>query len=70
MLRESGFRQILYLMFQDFKRKLDLFAVANVLPDLKKMIQDQERRVETYFQSLLDAYKIDFFKHGSHGGCR
>ncbi len=62
LLRESGFRHILYLMFQDFKRKLDLFAVANILPDIKKMVQEQEKRVETYFQSLLDSYKIDLLK--------
>ncbi|WP_022668347.1 dynamin family protein [Desulfospira joergensenii] len=62
MLRESGFKQILYLMFQDFKRKLDLFAVEHIIPDLKTMVREQEDRIETYFQSLLDSYRIDFLK--------
>ncbi|MBU3951438.1 MAG: dynamin family protein, partial [Proteobacteria bacterium] len=67
-LKEAGFRQILYLMFQDFKRKLDLFALEQILPEVKKLIEIQENRIHGYFQSLLTSYQIDFLKLGGHLG--
>ncbi len=30
----TGFKQILYMMFQDFKRKLDLFILEQLTPEL------------------------------------
>lgn len=60
--RESGFNQILYLMFQDFKRKLDLYVIEAVKPVLKKIVSAQEERIISYFQSLFDSYQIDLVK--------
>lgn len=62
LIKESGFKQILYLMFQDFKQKIDLFALEQIAPELKKLIEAQEERIFAYFQSLLNSYQIDFLK--------
>ena len=59
-VKETGFKQILYLMFQDFKRELDIFSLEQVVPELKRLVLIQEKRIEDYFQSLLDSYRIDF----------
>jgi len=60
--KESGFNQILYLLFQEFKRKLDLYVLEAVNPELKKFVEVQEERIISYFQSLFDSYQIDLFK--------
>jgi len=59
---KSGFNQIIYLMFQDFKRNLDLYIIENVQPEFKKFVKGQEERITSYFQSLFDSYKIDLIK--------
>ncbi len=61
-LKTLGIKKILYLMFQDFKRELDLFVIEQVLPDIKALVAENETRVETCFQSLLDAYQVDFLQ--------
>lgn len=58
-IKELGLKKILFLMFQDFKRELDRYTVEVILPDIRAMVSQQEARIETYFQSLLDAYRID-----------
>jgi Dynamin family len=60
--KESGFKQILYLLFQDFKRQLDVYVIESVRPELKKVVYDQEKRIATFFQSLFDSYRIDLLK--------
>ncbi|MBU1343571.1 MAG: dynamin family protein [Proteobacteria bacterium] len=60
--KESGFNQILYLMFQDFKRKLDVYGIEVVKPQLKLFVQTQDKRIAAYFQSLFDSYQIDLLK--------
>ncbi len=59
--RES-FNQILYLMFQDFKRQLDLYVIENVKPEFKKFINLQEKEITSYFQSLFNSFQIDLTK--------
>jgi len=63
--KETGFKQILYLMFQDFKRQLDCYVIEEMVPELKNLVEDQEKRIEDYFQALLDSYQIDFFAAGN-----
>jgi len=60
--KESGFNQILYLLFQDFKRKLDVYVLEAVNPELKRFVEAQEERITSYFQSLFDSYQIDLLK--------
>ena len=59
---ESGFNQILYLIFQEFKRRLDVHVIETVKPRLKKFVQEQESRIALYFQSLFDSYQIDLME--------
>lgn len=67
-VKETGFKQIIYLMFQDFKRQLDVFTLEQVVPELKHLVSAQEERIEAYFQALLDSYRIDFFAMGHTPG--
>jgi hypothetical protein len=60
--KESGFKQILYLLFQDFKRNLDLYVIESVQPELKKGVHGLEKRIAAFFQSLFDSYQIDLLK--------
>jgi hypothetical protein len=60
---KESFNQILYLMFQDFKRQLDLYVLENVKPELKKIIQIQEQEIVSYFRSLVDSFQIDLIKN-------
>lgn len=64
VIQTSGFNRILYLMFQDFKNKFDLYVIEDVNPRVKRFIESQESRVAAYFQSLLDSYRIDLVKSG------
>ena len=56
---KSGFNQILYLIFQDFKRKLDLYILENVKPQIKTLVKIQEEEIISFFQSLFDSFQID-----------
>jgi GTPase SAR1 family protein len=59
---KSGFNQILYLIFQDFKQKFALCCIENIKPRIKQMVKVQENRILSYFQSLFDSYQIDLLK--------
>ncbi len=61
-IRELGINKILYLIFQDFKRDLDLFVITRILPDIKALVTRQEKRIQDYFQWLLDSYQGEFLK--------
>jgi len=63
----TGFKQILYMMFQDFKRDLDLFILEQVTPEFRQLVGIQEERIESYFKSLLDSYRIDYVTMGAPG---
>jgi len=63
----TGFKQILYMMFQDFRRRLDLFILEQVNPALKQLVRSQEERIGSYFKSLLDSYRIDYVTMGAPG---
>ncbi len=67
-LKDQGFKQILYLMFQDFKRKLDLFTLEHIVPEVKTLVEAQEKSIAGYFQSLLDSYQIDLITLSNHMG--
>jgi len=62
VVSHKGFNYILYCMFQDFRLKLDLFLVKEILPEFKTFADIQEKRIEAYFQSLSDSYQIDLIK--------
>ncbi|MCA1794427.1 MAG: dynamin family protein [Desulfotignum sp.] len=58
-VKELGFQKMLYLLFQDFKRDLDMFVIKHVLPDIKALVTENENRIETCCQSFLDSYQVD-----------
>jgi len=60
--RETGLKKAVYLMFQDFRRDLDLFVMTDILPEINALAARQESRIQVYFQSLLDTYQIDLSK--------
>ncbi len=62
IVKKSGFKKILYLMFQDFKQQLDLYSLEQVMPEIKIYIKKQEKVITSYFHSLLEAYQIDFLE--------
>ncbi len=64
----ESFNQILYLMFQDFKRKLDLYVLENVKPKLKRFVKTQEVEIISYFDSLFDSFQIDLIKDADISG--
>jgi GTPase SAR1 family protein len=55
-----GITKVLYLMFQDFTKELDLFVITHVLPDINVLVTQQEKRVADCFQSLFVSFQIDF----------
>jgi hypothetical protein len=63
--REAGVKKALYLMFQDFRRDLDLFVITDILPAINTLVAGQENRIQAYFQSLLDTYRIDLSRTSS-----
>jgi len=64
VVKDAGFKQILYMMFQDFKRELDLFILEQIAPELKQLVRAQQKRIASYFKSLLDSYRIDYVTMG------
>ncbi len=67
-VKDLGFKQILYLVFQDFKRKLELFALEQINPEVRTLVEIQENSIAGYFQSLWDSYQIDFLTLSDHMG--
>ncbi|MFH2091841.1 MAG: dynamin family protein [Pseudomonadota bacterium] len=65
-VKQTGFKQILYLMFQDFKRQLDLYGLEYITPALKKYVRKREDQIHEYFKSLFYSYQIDLNLSG-HG---
>ncbi len=59
---DESFHQILYLMFQDFKRKLERHGLEIVRPEIKRFIKTQEEEIVSYFASLFDSFQIDLIK--------
>jgi len=47
------FSQNLYLMFQDFKQKLDAHITEVINPDVLRFVHDREKRIEEYFEALI-----------------
>jgi GTPase SAR1 family protein len=52
-LNDSDFSQILYLLFQDFKQSIDAHITETVNPELIRFVQDNEKRIGEYFESLI-----------------
>ncbi len=66
MVKETGFQKILYFLFQDVKRELDLYSVETVRPQIHQFAKIQEARISSYFQSLFDSYQVDIAAGSYH----
>ncbi|MCP4117863.1 MAG: hypothetical protein GY737_21175 [Desulfobacteraceae bacterium] len=58
-LREQGFENTLYLMFQEFKGALDTFMTQTVSPEITGFAREQEQAIESYFKALYRSYDIN-----------
>lgn len=52
-LNDGDFSQILYQLFQDFKQAIDAHITETVNPELIRFVQDNEKRIGDYFESLV-----------------
>jgi GTPase SAR1 family protein len=62
VVKASGFNHILYLMFQDFRLKLDHYLIKEIMPKFKLFVTRQEEKIEQYFRSLSDSYQVNLIK--------
>jgi GTPase SAR1 family protein len=56
---ENGFNGILFLIFKEFQRRVDLYVLEAVKPLLKNFINQQEERIKFFFQSLFESYQVN-----------
>ncbi len=47
------FTQNLYLLFQDFKQRLDAHITEVINPEVLRFVHDREKRIEEYFEALI-----------------
>jgi len=52
-LKNSDFSQTVYMVFQDFKQSLDSHITEAINPELIRFIQENEKRIGEYFDSLM-----------------
>ncbi len=50
---EVDFSQSLYLLFQDFKQRLDAHITEVINPEVLRFVHDREKRIEEYFAALI-----------------
>jgi hypothetical protein len=55
---EAGFNGILFLIFKEFQRRVDLYVLEAVKPVLKNFINQQEERITAFFKSLFESYQV------------
>lgn len=58
-MTNKGFKQIIYLMFQEFSRGFDLFVVGNVTPRMDELVTAIEKKIAEHFQALSESFSID-----------
>ncbi len=52
-LKNSDLSQTLYVVFQDFKQSIDSHITEAINPELIRFIQENEKRIGEYFDSLM-----------------
>ena len=50
---EVDFSQSLYLLFQDFKQRLDTHITEVINPEVLRFVHEREKRIEEYFEALI-----------------
>lgn len=67
---ETGFNGILFLIFKEFQRRVDLYALEAVKPVLKNFISRQEERIKSFFQSLFESYQVHLLPVDEYSGLK
>jgi GTPase SAR1 family protein len=55
-LANSGFTNTLYLVFQEFKQKLDAYMAETINPEVIRFAMGVERKIESHFSSIANPY--------------
>ena len=53
---ETGFNQLLYRVYQEFKQALDSFMAETVNPDIARFIRRTEERIQRYFEPIAGSF--------------
>ncbi|OGR33242.1 MAG: hypothetical protein A3J80_06950 [Desulfobacula sp. RIFOXYB2_FULL_45_6] len=67
---ETGFNGILFLIFKEFQRRVDLYVLEAVKPLLKNFINQQEERIISFFQSLFESYQVNLLPVDEYSGLK
>ena len=67
---ETGFNGILFLIFKEFQRSVDLYVLEAVKPLLKNFINQQEERIISFFQSLFESYQVNLLPVDEYSGLK
>jgi len=57
-LKDSGFSNTLYLIFQDFKQALGTFMAENVNPEIIRFVRQQETWIREHLDSIAGPYEM------------
>jgi len=57
-LKTSGFPNILYLVFQEFKQALDAFMTETINPEIIRFIREKEKRIHEHLKSIEDPFDV------------
>lgn len=67
---ETGFNGILFLIFKEFQRRVDLYVLEAVMPVLKNFINQEEERIKSFFQSLFESYRVHLLPVDEYSGLK
>ncbi len=56
---QGGLKKIIYLMFQDYKRQLDLYQVEVIMPQITQFGNTIETLISERFSQLFTSYQVD-----------
>jgi len=56
-LRDGGFSNALYLVFQEFKQALDQAMTGTLYPEVVRFAHGQEQKIEVYYRSIFEPYE-------------
>jgi hypothetical protein len=67
---ETGFNGILFFIFKEFQRRVDLYVLEAVKPVLRNFINQQEERIKAFFQSLFESYQVHLLPVDVYSGLK
>ena len=53
----SGFSSTMYLVFQEFKQRLDTFITEKINPEIITLVREQENRIKKKFESIAEPFE-------------